>query len=209
MCCSSWTAVLDKRVRKRKSITANNKDAESSLPFKSTQWMGKYLSTAVLSFWMLQLSHAGYLIRSGTAASTQTSTPLAVRSPTTVTTVTILTLVFQWRQCVWRMVAGAMLRHLPDVSVSTFYFYDYYYYLFPNDSMTVKCATKESYHSAHLFSVCRVFHSLSVSHSLDTSWFILFHVLHQFMKTICAVETQRNGWIALAHSWLFFQQFTA
>lgn len=131
MCCSSWTAILDKRVRKRKSITTNNKDAESSLPFRSTQWMGKYLSTAVLSFWMLQLSHAGYLIRSGTAASTQTSTPLAVRSPTTVTMVTILTLVFQWRQCVWRMVAGAMLRHRPDVSVSTFIFIIIYFFFSP------------------------------------------------------------------------------
>lgn len=129
MCCSSWTAISDKRVRKQKSITTNNKDAESSLPFRSTQWIGKYLSTAVLSFWMLQLSHAGYLIRSGTAASTQTSTPLAVRSPTTVTMVTILTLVFQWRQCVWRMVAGAMLPHTPDVCVSTFYFYDFFFFL--------------------------------------------------------------------------------
>lgn len=197
MCCSSWTAISDKRVRKRKSITTNNKDAESSLPFKSTQWMGKYLSTAVLSFWMLQLSHAGYLIRSGTAASTQTSTPLVVRLPTTVTMVTILTLVFQWRQCVWRRVAGAMLRHPPHVSVSTFYFYDYFFP--PNDLMTIKCTTKESYLSTHLCSVCHVFHSVRV--------LLIGHMVVSCMKTIHAVSCSSQFIFSKVYGYIWYNLY--
>lgn len=69
---------------------------------------------------MRQLSHVESLSRRATAASMLTSTLLVAKSPTIVTMVTTLTLVFQWRQCVWRMAAGVMLPHPPDVYVSIF-----------------------------------------------------------------------------------------
>lgn len=74
--------------------------------------------TTHFSLW--QLSHVESLSLRATAASMLTSTLLVARSPITVTTVTTLTLVFHWQQCVWRMAAGVMLPQPPDVYVSIF-----------------------------------------------------------------------------------------
>lgn len=89
-------------------------------------WCNLFLKTLVINdhlnigsvFIFLQRFHVEYLRLQEMAVSMHTTIMLVARSPISVIMVIILTLVFQWQLCVWRMAAGVTQDQFPYACVS-------------------------------------------------------------------------------------------